>query len=63
MAVDPVLPAWLVVTASIVVGVVAAILFERTTGSAAKRVAKLEADLAQARSDLVRYREETATTS
>jgi uncharacterized membrane-anchored protein YhcB (DUF1043 family) len=60
MAADPILPFWLVVTGSIVVGVIGGILFERTTGAAARRAAKLDADLAQARSDLMRYREETA---
>jgi uncharacterized membrane-anchored protein YhcB (DUF1043 family) len=60
MAVDPNLSFWLAVTGSIIVGVVAGILFQRSTGSAGKRAAKLEADLAQARSDLARYREETA---
>jgi len=40
-------------------GVVAGVVFERTRGAAAKRAAKFEADLVQARSELMRYREET----
>jgi len=60
MDVDPVLPFLLVVIGTIIAGVAAGIIFERTTGSSAKRAAKLEADLAQASADLVRYREETA---
>ena len=35
----PLLPLWLIVAGSLVAGVVAGILFERTTGSAAKRAA------------------------
>lgn len=60
MNVDPILPFLVFVTGSVVVGVVAGIVFERTTGAAAKRAAKLEADLAQTRADLLHYREETA---
>ena len=60
MVVDPLLPLWLIVAGCLVAGVVAGILFERTTGSAAKRAAKFEADLVQVRSDLRRYQEETA---
>jgi uncharacterized membrane-anchored protein YhcB (DUF1043 family) len=60
MAPDPLLPLWLIVAGSLVAGVVAGILFERTTGSAAKRAAKFESDLMQVRSDLMRYQEETA---
>ena len=60
MTVDPLLPLWLIVAGSIVVGVVAGMLFERANGSAAKRAAKFEADLVQARSDLMRYQEGTA---
>jgi len=60
MAIDPFLPVWLIVAGSIIAGVVAGIVFERTTGSAAQRAAKLEADLMQARSDLMRYQEGTA---
>ncbi len=55
---DPVLP-WLLVAASIVVGAFIGVLFERTRGTAAKRAAKFEADLVQARSDLMRYQEQT----
>ena len=50
---------WLVVGASSVVGVVMGILFERTRGSAAKRAARFEAELVQARSELMRYQEQT----
>ena len=59
MAVDPLLPLWLIVVSAIVAGVIAGILFERTNGSAAKRAAKFETDLVQARADLMRYKEET----
>jgi uncharacterized membrane-anchored protein YhcB (DUF1043 family) len=59
MALDPILPLWLIVAGSIAAGIVAGILFERTLGSAAKRAAKFEADLVQARSDLMRYRDQT----
>jgi len=48
---------------AIVVGrknIVAGIVLERTTGSAAKRAAKFEADLVQARSDLMLYQQGTA---
>jgi uncharacterized membrane-anchored protein YhcB (DUF1043 family) len=51
---------WLIVTASIVIGIVAGLFFERTRGTAAKRAAKFEADLVQARSELKRYQEDTA---
>jgi len=60
MAVDPLLPLWLIVAGSIVAGIVAGIVFERAAGSAAKRAAKFEAELVQVRSDLTRHREETA---
>jgi hypothetical protein len=60
MALDPLLPLWLIVAGSLVAGVVAGILFERITGSATKRAAKFETDLVQVRSDLRRYQEETA---
>jgi uncharacterized membrane-anchored protein YhcB (DUF1043 family) len=56
---DPLLPLWLIVIASVVAGVVVGVLFERTRGEAAKRAAKFEADLMQARSDLMHYREQT----
>ena len=60
MAVDPILPLWLIVAGSIVAGIVAGIVLERTIGSAAKRAAKFEAELVQVRADLTRHREETA---
>jgi uncharacterized membrane-anchored protein YhcB (DUF1043 family) len=60
MAVDPLLPLWLIVAGSIGAGIVAGIVLERTTGSAAKRAAKFEAELIQVRCDLTRHREETA---
>ncbi len=50
---------WVIVGASGVVGVVAGILFERLRGSAAKRAAQFEAELVQARSELMRYQEQT----
>jgi len=50
---------WLVVIASVVAGMGAGLLLERTRGPAAKRAAKFEADLVQARSELMRYREQT----
>jgi uncharacterized membrane-anchored protein YhcB (DUF1043 family) len=50
----------LVVGASVIAGMGAGLLLERTRGTAAKRAAKFEADLVQARSDLMRYQEETA---
>ena len=60
MDVDPLVPLWLIVTGSVAIGVCVGLLFERTRGSAAKRAAKFEADLVQARSDLMRHQEETA---
>ena len=60
MAVDPLVPLWLVVIASVVAGMGAGLLFERARGTAAKRAAKFEADLVQVRSELMRYQEETA---
>ena len=60
MDVDPLVPLWLIVIGSVAVGVGAGLLFERTRGAAAKRAAKFEADLAQARSEMMRYQEETA---
>jgi uncharacterized membrane-anchored protein YhcB (DUF1043 family) len=56
---DPVFPLWLVVVASIAVGVGAGMLIERAFGSAAKRAARFEADLVQARSDLMQYQQQT----
>ncbi len=46
-------------TATAALGVGIGILFERARGPAAKRAAKFEADLVQARSELMRYQEET----
>ncbi len=60
MVVDPLVPIWLIVCGSIVVGVVAGMLFERTSGSAAKRAAQFETELMHARSELMHYREGTA---
>jgi uncharacterized membrane-anchored protein YhcB (DUF1043 family) len=60
MDVDPRVPVWLVVLASVVAGIGIGVVVERTRGSAAKRAAKFEADLVQARSELMRYQEETA---
>lgn len=54
---DPLLPIWLIVTAAI--GACAGILLERTRGAAAKRAARFEAELVQARSELMRYQEQT----
>jgi uncharacterized membrane-anchored protein YhcB (DUF1043 family) len=59
MAATPLLPIWLIVTATAALGIGVGILFERARGPAAKRAAKFEADLVQARSDLMRYQEET----
>jgi uncharacterized membrane-anchored protein YhcB (DUF1043 family) len=60
MAVDPVVPLWLLVVGTLLAGVIAGILYERFAGTAAKRAAKFESDLVQARSELMHYREETA---
>jgi uncharacterized membrane-anchored protein YhcB (DUF1043 family) len=57
--VDPLLSPWLMLISGVVVGAFLGIVFERTRGTAAKRAAKFEADLVQARSDLMRYREQT----
>ena len=59
MAANPLLPIWLIVTASAALGIGFGILFERARGPAAKRAAKFEADLVQARSELMRYQEDT----
>ncbi len=50
---------WLIVVACAGAGILAGVLLERSFGAAAKRAAKFEADLVQARTDLMRYREET----
>jgi len=60
MAVDPLVPLWLVVIASVIAGMGAGLLLERARGSAAKRAAKFEAELVRARSELMRYQEDTA---
>src|SRR4029079_12585096 len=44
---------------SVVGGILVGVVFERTRGSAAKRAAQLEAELGQARSELMRYRDQT----
>lgn len=59
MAANPLLPIWLIAVASAALGIGFGILFERARGPAAKRAAKFEADLVQARSELMRYQEET----
>lgn len=59
MAVDPLVSSLLVVAISITVGAFAGILFERTRGPAAKRAAKFEAELVQARSELMHYQDQT----
>ena len=56
---DPLVPLWLIVVISVAAGAFLGVLFERTRGAAAKRAAKFEADLVQARSELMRYREQT----
>jgi uncharacterized membrane-anchored protein YhcB (DUF1043 family) len=60
MAVDPVVSPWLLVACSLLAGVIAGVLFERIAGTAAKRAAKFETDLVQARAELMHYREQTA---
>jgi uncharacterized membrane-anchored protein YhcB (DUF1043 family) len=57
MVVDP--SVWLVGVASVVGGALLGVLFERMRGPAAKRAAKFEAELMQARSDLIHYRDQT----
>ena len=59
MPVDPFVPVWLVVVASVAGGALIGVLFERTRGPAAKRAAKFEAELVQARTDLIHYRDQT----
>jgi uncharacterized membrane-anchored protein YhcB (DUF1043 family) len=63
MAADPFVPVWLMVVAGIaggaVLGVLLGTIFERTRGPAARRAAKFEAELMQARSDLIHYRDQT----
>lgn len=55
----PLVPTWLVVIVSISAGVGIGVLIERLFGSAARRAARFEADLVQARSDLMHYQEQT----
>jgi uncharacterized membrane-anchored protein YhcB (DUF1043 family) len=59
MVVDPFVSVWLVAVASVVGGALLGVLFERMRGPAAKRAAKFEAELMQARSDLIHYRDQT----
>ncbi|MCC6763435.1 MAG: DUF1043 family protein [Deltaproteobacteria bacterium] len=59
MAVDPLLSPWLILIPSVALGAFLGIVFERTRGTAAKRAAKFEADLVEARSALMRYRDQT----
>jgi len=59
MAVDPFVSVWLVAVASVAVGAVLGVLFERMRGPAAKRAAKFEAELVQARAELAHYRDQT----
>lgn len=59
MAVDPFVPVWVLVGASVAGGALIGVLFERARGPAAKRAAKFEAELVQARSDLIQYRDQT----
>ena len=59
MAVDPLLSPWLIFIPSLIVGAFLGIVFERTRGTAARRAARFEADLVQARSELMRYRDQT----
>jgi uncharacterized membrane-anchored protein YhcB (DUF1043 family) len=59
MVVDSLLSPWLILFPSIVVGAFFGVVFERTRGTAARRAAKFEADLVEARSQLMRYREQT----
>lgn len=59
MAVDPLLSPWLILVPSLVVGAFVGVVFERTRGTAARRAAKFEADLVEARSELMRYRDQT----
>ncbi|MCC6849300.1 MAG: DUF1043 family protein [Deltaproteobacteria bacterium] len=56
---DSLLSPWLIVVSSIVVGALLGIVFERTRGTAAKRAARFEAELVEARSELMRYRDQT----
>lgn len=56
---DPLMSPWLIVVASVIAGAGIGVVFERTRGTAAKRAAKFEADLVQARSELMRYQEQT----
>ena len=59
MAVDTLLSPWLILIPSTIVGAFLGVLYERTRGTAAKRAAKFEADLVAARSELMRYRDQT----
>src|SRR5689334_15385676 len=59
MAVEPVFSSLLLVAGGVAVGTFLGVLFERMRGPAAKRAAKFEAELMQARSDLIHYRDQT----
>ena len=50
----------LLVLGTIMAGIGAGIIYERTTGASAKHAAKLEADLDRTRGDFTRYRQDTA---
>lgn len=56
---DSLFSPWLILVPSVVVGAFLGVVFERTRGTAARRAAKFEADLVEARSELMRYREQT----
>ena len=56
---NPLVPSWLLAIVSVAGGVGVGILIERVFGSAARRAAKLEADLVEVRSELMRYQEQT----
>lgn len=59
VVVDSLFSPWLILVPSVVVGAFLGVVFERTRGTAARRAAKFEADLVEARSELMRYREQT----
>jgi uncharacterized membrane-anchored protein YhcB (DUF1043 family) len=56
---DPLFPLWLVVIVSVSAGIGVGVVIERSFGTAARRAARLEADLVQSRSELMQFREET----
>ncbi len=59
MAIDPQMQTWLVGGVALGAGIAAGILIGRRTGGAARRMRRLETDLAQARADVARMREAT----